>query len=39
MEAQEDKELKKMQSTAVASVGVAAVIGVAAGLASLLFKK
>jgi hypothetical protein len=39
MEAQEDKDLKKMQTTAAASVGVAAIIGVAAGLASLLLKK
>lgn len=39
MEAQEDREVKRMKQTAVASVGVAAVVGVAAGIAGLLMKK
>ena len=39
VDAQEEAEIKKMKNTAAASVGVAAAIGVAAGVVSLLLKK
>jgi hypothetical protein len=39
VDAQEEKELRQMQKTAAASVGVAAAIGVVAGVATLLMKK
>lgn len=39
LDAQEEKEIRKMKQTAAASVGVAAAIGVVAGVASLLMKK